>query len=392
MISAKFSRTKYSTGRPYVLSTHWEAVRTVYAPGLLQIQTDLGRNPTAIWNSNPNPEDIELFLPSSIAPTLRCVACVEGLPEKELQLRTAQCSSSLNGLRQALRVKIRMVYFKNKNIRGQREGTRSRAIIDRVHDRAIRFAQKYRVARLAKLSLEGPGEWERTFRELHNDDIRGYASAKKKSKTPRRGIWEDKDCPTDLDCADASSDDDVEPDLDLNDGTEAGPPIRKKRKAGTGETRKVISWIWQTLPLPEVDSEDNDILRAEWARSRARVRRATEEVVLVREEMRRVGEFVVWKSMWWESRATLRSTVGLELAEGLKAYAAKQAALQETLSMVFKDLWKTPLSNVEEVLREVDTSNGTTVNAANNDDEGEDGCDSDDDDSDVEMSENDSMA
>ena len=153
----------------------------------------------------------------------------------------------------------------------------------------------------------------------------------------------------------------------------------------------MISWIWQTLPLPEVDSEDDDILRAEWARSRARVRHATEEVALVREEMRRVGEFVVWKSMWWELRATLHSTVGLELAEGLKAYAAKQAALQETLSMVFKDLWKTPLSNVEEVLQEMDTSDGTTVNTANNDNEGEDACDSDDEDSDVEMSENDSM-
>ena len=116
---------------------HWEAVRAIYAPGLLQIQTDLGRNPTAIWNANPNPEDVELWLPSSIPSNLRRAACVEGLPEMELQLRTAQCSSSLEGLRQALRVKTRMVYFKNKNVRGQREGTRSRAIIDRVHDRAI---------------------------------------------------------------------------------------------------------------------------------------------------------------------------------------------------------------------------------------------------------------
>ncbi len=139
---------------------HWEAVRGVYMPGLLQIQTDLGANPTALWNSNPNPEEVDLFLPSSIPANLRISACIENLPKMELQLRTAQCDGSLQGLRQALRLKTRLVYFKNKNIRGQREGTRSRSIIDRIHKRAIQFVQKYRAARRAKFNLEGPGDWE----------------------------------------------------------------------------------------------------------------------------------------------------------------------------------------------------------------------------------------
>lgn len=81
---------------------NWEAVRLVYMPGVLQIQTDLGCNPTALWNSDPNPEDVQLWLPSEVPAAKRYAACVEGLPEMELRLRTAQCGSSLQGLRQAL--------------------------------------------------------------------------------------------------------------------------------------------------------------------------------------------------------------------------------------------------------------------------------------------------
>ncbi|KJA13135.1 hypothetical protein HYPSUDRAFT_209799 [Hypholoma sublateritium FD-334 SS-4] len=267
---------------------NWETVRSVYMPGVLQIQTNLGLNSTALWNSDPNPEDVQLWLPSEISAAQRRAACVEGLPEMELQLRTAQCNSSLQGLRQTLRVKTRMIYFKNKNIRGQRGGTRSRSIIDRVHKRAISFVHKYRAARQAKLVLEGPGSWEQIYRELRNEDVRGFASGKPKKVPLRRGIWEDGHAPPTPETANIfneTSESESDPDLDAQEAVPAGP-ARKKRKLGTGETRKQLSWIWRTLPLLTGADEDDDILRAEWARSRARVRRASEEVMLVREEMR----------------------------------------------------------------------------------------------------------
>ncbi len=282
-------------------------------PGLLQIQTNLGQNPIAVWNSDPNPEDVALWLPSAIPTNQRRAACCDGLPEMELRLRTAQCSSSLQGLRQALRVKTRMVYFKNKNIRGQREGTRSRAIIDRVHTRAIKFVDKYRVARQAKLVLEGPGDWEKMYRELLNEDIRGFATAKPKKSKIRRGIWEDGHAPQAPDPMEISEEseeeEEEEAELDLNAATERAPTAKKKRKRGTGETRKEFSWIWLTAPLSQdadVDEKEDDILRAEWARSRARVRRATEEVTLLREEMRRVLQFLQWKAKWWDARVDAR--------------------------------------------------------------------------------------
>lgn len=333
---------------------NWETVRLVYMPGALQIQTDSGLNPTALWNSNPNPEDVELWLPSAISANRRRAACMEGLPEMELKFRTAQCENSLDGLRRTLRVKTRMVYFKNKNIRGQREGTRSRAIIDRVHSRAVRHVQKYRAARRAKLSLEGPGVWENTYQELRNEDVRGFASGLKKTKPLRKGIWEDGHGPPEAEPADILEEE-VESDPDLNDGTEGGPvrTKKKKKREGTGETRKELSWIWRTLPLSDGDDNDsNDILRAEWARSRARVRRSTEEVMLLLEEMRRVLEFLKWKAAQWDSRIIGRADVGMELREGIRAYAIEQAQLQRSLSTSFKVLWKTPLDEIEGLIHE----------------------------------------
>ncbi len=326
-------------------------------PGVLQIQTDLKLNPTAIWSTNPNPEDVELWLPSRIPVEKRRAACMEGLPDMELKFRTAQCTSSLDGLRRTLRVKTRMVYFKNKNVRGQREGTRSRAIIDRVHKRAIRFVQKYRAARRAKLTLEGPGEWEAVYRELLNEDIRGFASGKAKKQPLRRGIWDDGYAPVDRESPEVSDGDTEieESDPDLNDGTEAGPVRYKKRKRGTGETRKALSWIWQTIPFCQDDrTGDDDILRAEWARSRARVRRATEEVLLLREEMRRVLEFLEYKAVEWEIRAEARDSPDSATMEGIRACAVEQAALQRKLASAFRLLWKTPLASVDTLLEQIE--------------------------------------
>jgi len=82
-----------------------------------------------------------------------------------------------------------MVAFKNKNIRGQRDGTRSRTVIDRVHERARVAAERYRVARRAKLALAGSGNWEETLRVLNDGDIQSYQDPKRlRVWAGRRGI------------------------------------------------------------------------------------------------------------------------------------------------------------------------------------------------------------
>lgn len=227
-----------------------------------------------------------------------------------------------------------------------------------MHRRAIVFVQKYRAARQAKLILEGPGAWEQTYRELRNEDIRGFASGKPKQAPLRRGIWEDGHAPPTAEPGgifDEASESESDPDLDAQEGVPLGP-ARKKRKLGTGETRKQLSWIWLTLPLSISTDEDDDILRAEWARSRARVRRASEEVMLVREEMRRVLEFLSWRVAWWEEKKDARSNVDDEMKEGIRAYAIEQAALQHTLKASFKQLYETPLAQVDGVLEALEAT------------------------------------
>jgi hypothetical protein len=92
------------------------------------------------------------------------------------------------------------------------------------------------------------------------------------------------------------------------------------------------------------DDATDDILRAEWAKSRARAARASEEVLLLHEEMRRVILFLRWKSKWWRSQEARRD-VDTTLHEGLKAYAIVQANLQDILAADFLAIWKKPLDD-----------------------------------------------
>jgi hypothetical protein len=81
-------------------------------------------------------------------------------------------------------------------------------------------------------------------------------------------------------------------------------------------------------------------LRIEWCRSRARAMRWSEEVLLLREEMRRVLQFLEWHAGWWEDRRSLHEGLTSELAEGMTAYASKQANIRRSIRKSFNHLWR----------------------------------------------------
>lgn len=254
----------------------------------------------------------------------------------EAKLREAQMNDALSALRQILKLKSRMVQFKNQNIRGQREGTRSRAVIDRVHERARNTAAKYRAARVAYLALVGPGDWESKFHVLHDADIRGFQDPEFiKKRVGRRGIYEDGHEP-----AEPEPSAEVETDFTLFTQT-------RSRRDGTGETRRLLSWIWTAKGGDKEDGGD-DIARVEWAKIRARTKRAQEEVTLLKEEMRRALVFFRWKGCWWRERATSRPGLSQDMAEAVSAYAYYQESIQDSLAIYFWSLWKTPLAVVED--------------------------------------------
>ncbi|KAF9471312.1 hypothetical protein BDN70DRAFT_909386 [Pholiota conissans] len=357
----------------------WELIRATYMPGLLQYQIASGAGGPTGWDGDVNPEDVELFLPSQIPEIHRAAVCVQRLDVIESRYREAQCHDALDTLRHALRIKVRMIQFKNKNIRGQNQSTRSRALIDRVHRRALASVDRYRAARAAKLRLSGPGDWEKILRPLLNGDVRGYSDPRRHPRGPgRRGIWEDGQQPVDV--AEVRDDDvaNTQPDEDMDDDTIEAIPQERGRREGTGRTTHAISWIWMGAGCHDdaVGQEGEEIIRAEWARSRARVRRCTEEVQLLVEEMRRVLEYLDWKERWWLARKKSRSKPSAELSEGLASYAEGQAALHSQLSTSFIKLWKTPLGLVDETAMDeeetAEASNGVEQDGIDPDDVDED--------------------
>lgn len=67
--------------------------------------------------------------------------------------------------------------------------------------------------------------------------------------------------------------------------------------------------------------------------------RWSEEVLLLREEMRRVVAFLQWNGEWWEERQDVLQGLEMEHNEGVNAYARKQAHIRRTIQMSFKDMW-----------------------------------------------------
>ena len=82
-------------------------------------------------------------------------------------------------------------------------------------------------------------------------------------------------------------------------------------------------------------------LRIEWAKTRARSLRWSEEVDLLEEEMRRILRFLTWRADWWEGQVGRRCLPDGPELEGETAYAMRQAAVQSGLHRSFALKWET---------------------------------------------------
>ncbi|KAF9042129.1 hypothetical protein BJ165DRAFT_1328070, partial [Panaeolus papilionaceus] len=189
--------------------------------------------------------------------------------------------------------------------------------------------------------LSGPGEWQKTLKVLEDDDIRSFQDAERlKPKKGRKGTLEDKDLVTEWEEVKKPHPEKTGikiPEAKIREG-------RVRTTAdGTGETKKHISWIWWMPRKPDGDDESDGLLMIEWAKSRARSLRATEEVMLLKEEMRRVLAYLKWKSSQWLRLRGKRAVKDKALAEGLGAIAVKQSDHQQALHNMFRSTWQNPL-------------------------------------------------
>ncbi|KAK0484271.1 hypothetical protein EDD18DRAFT_1311853 [Armillaria luteobubalina] len=264
----------------------FEELCATYMPGLLQFVSKTQEVDHSSLGTVA--EEVQLWLPSSIPADRRGQVC-GSLSDMEERLHTAQCHDALNSVHHILHLKMRMVKYKNKKVRGQWDGTRSRVGINAIHERALAAALKYRMAREAKLQLSGPGDWERTLCRLEDNDIRSYQDPDRlRKRSGRQGTNEDS---WDL----GSTPEPVEHGIDLYQDA-------CKKQDGTGQTWRTLSWIWITMRINLEDGADehnDEVLHSEWYCSRARAHRAHEEVLLLREEMRRTLKFLEWRGEWW---------------------------------------------------------------------------------------------
>ncbi|KAG5222177.1 CxC2 domain-containing protein [Salix suchowensis] len=266
----------------------------------------------------PLPETTTIWVPSQLDDVDR--EDIRDLAAKEELLREAACHDALEKIRSLQRAKSHLVSFKRRNIRGQTKTTRARGSLDSVDVKIELNAERYRDHREALLRLRGPGDWTKSLRELRSADL-----------VP----------PAAFDVNDSA-------DVIGSDGRAKTVKGMKEIAKQLGEGYKQTSWIWSMsgVLVDTDDAELEDVLRVEWAKARARKLRWQEEAELLKEEMRRVRRGLEWKSEWWRRQAA--GWVGLSSAEaeGVNAYAHRQAAVFSTLKAHFTSLWDKPLEAI----------------------------------------------
>ncbi|KAK0444170.1 hypothetical protein EV421DRAFT_1903278 [Armillaria borealis] len=274
-------------------------------------------------NDSRDVEDRKLWMPSELDPTLRVKGCLSGVADIETKLHEAQCQDALSSLRSTLRARHSLFSRRNKNFRGQKQNTR---VADTAHrlDRQCRLAgAKYNAARAALISLKGPGTWETELRELRNSDMVSLHGSL---------LEIDKD---------NEEDDDAE-----------GNKRKKRPKTGppkeAGEGHREISWIWmQEGALGDGSNKDlNHAIKLEWLRSHARAHRWREECLLLTEEKRHVLKTFTYEAERWDQQQSGWPDLDREHAEGVRAYALRQADIYRRLAARFRTIWDLPAEEV----------------------------------------------
>ena len=270
----------------------WRELQAVYMPGVLDASASDPES--SRW---AKAESIKLWLPSQLeSADERTSICMPGLINSEKDLRFGQLQDSLDGLRKARRVRRGLVMFHKVQLagEGQKTQTKSRTILQTVQDRIDKFAQRYRVAREALLQLDPCGDWEELYPPLTKDDNRG--------------------------------------------------PGKELEEVGASDGQYIPSWIWRSTATAVSPDEVNEDMRVEWAQSVARADRWKEEVILLQEEMRRVVEFLEWRSRDWLSKVNARAgTLTSAVHAGVSAYAKKQGSIFHRLAIQFCQQWYSTL-------------------------------------------------
>ncbi|KAK7022207.1 CxC2 domain-containing protein [Favolaschia claudopus] len=298
----------------FVKLRKFRALQAVYAPTAIEEVKEEDENRDADLPPH-EAEAVKLFLPSGMQGVTHR-ADLEGLAEKEARLREGQLHDNIRRLRSRLHAKRHLLQYRNDHLVGQRGGTRAAVLMEQITENIQLAVGRYRRARKALLALRGEAACE-AWKPLEDADIRL----------------------------------DQEREADALARERLGGVGSSSRKSTRGimtaisSKQKKMSWIWTQGGGPDADEQELvDAVRVEWAAAKARKERWTEEVELLREEMRRVLRFLKWRALWWEDRRTVTQAVMPEVKDGLQAFAAQQAAILRQIARKFKSSWGASIS------------------------------------------------
>ncbi|KAJ7711510.1 hypothetical protein B0H16DRAFT_1480294 [Mycena metata] len=274
----------------------WRKLQAVYmSSAVRQLEEEEGTRDPKL--PPPSAEDVKLYLPSGLRQADRADGYYKGLPVMEGKLREGQLRDSLRVLRSRLHAKRHLLNYRDKSVVGQWAAMQAYTLIGRIEERVDAMSTKYRRSRSALIALRGSVACEK-FHKLKSSDVQL-----------------DEEC-----------------EVDIKARKKLGNMGSKFRRQGPAlsSKNKTFSWIWTGGGGPGEDEvELHESVRVEWSKAKARNQRWEEEVELLREEMKRVLRFLRWRS------------VSRELASGIEAYTARQAALHRDISRKFKTAWDT---------------------------------------------------
>ncbi|KAF7321838.1 CxC2 domain-containing protein [Mycena kentingensis (nom. inval.)] len=267
----------------------------------------------------PSAKETKLWLPSHLTEDERSWACVEGLPDVEARLREAQCEGALINIRGRLFARTHIIVYRDANSTGQRAGTRSATLLERMKTQLEREVARYREGLGALQRLKGDS-YRPELRILRDEDLRVPGND--------------------------------EPDAAARAALgRIGASHRVCNEPSAQARVAAVSWIWGTRTADENDRALHDSIRVEWCKARARRDRWAEEVGLIREEEKRVLlglEHCVKE--WMDRAASPREDADPGLSGALRAYALRQAELLRRRRRFFEVSWG---MDVAQALREV---------------------------------------
>ncbi|KAF8128075.1 hypothetical protein K438DRAFT_1789652 [Mycena galopus ATCC 62051] len=284
-------------------------IQGVYMPAL-RAQLSNAQKEMYDGSGDQQPEATRLFMLSELPVAVRAGACALGVPEIEARLRYGEAREALNGVRHGLRTRTMTNRYKLRNFTGQGLMTKGQGMLRQINIKIHTAKVRYRYARAALLALRGHGDWEEQLRVLGDNDVWALNErALTTEEEAQNDHW-----------------------AELGSAFIEGGVARAAGLAA-GEGSHTLSWIWYTIGATydekNPDPKLHDALRLEWSKAYARTKRLSEEVRLLREEMRRTIAFGRTAAEKWQQLAEQEIAGSTpELTEGRRAYAAEHAATE----------------------------------------------------------------